>query len=96
MAKKLYTAICFFPEEQNKRPHKYQNVSTPARLTLYMKRQGAEYINFYDAESKKYEFRLYANTEYEARRKEMKEKQRRMIEQTNKFSQFINNLKMSK
>lgn len=96
MAKKLYTAICFFPEEQNKRPHKYKNVSTPARLTLYMKRLGAEYINFYDADSKKYEFRLYANTEYEARRKEMKEKQRKMMHQTNKFTEFINNLKMTK
>lgn len=96
MNKKIYTAICFFPKEENKRPHKYRNVSTPAKLTLFMKRKGAEYINFYDQDNGAYEFRLYANLEYSARRREIKEKQKRMMEQTNRFTQFINNLKMTK
>lgn len=95
MAKKLFTAICFFPVEQNKRPHKYRNVSTPARLTLYMKRKGAEYINFYDAETQKYEFRLYANTEFEARRQELKERQEAAAKVPS-FAKFMNNLKMTK
>jgi hypothetical protein len=59
MAKKLYTAICFFPKELNKRPHKYRNVSTPGSLANYMKKQGAEYINYYDADTRVYEFQLY-------------------------------------
>ena len=95
MAKKLFTAICFFPVEQNKRPHKYRNVSTPARLTLYMQRKGAEYINFYDAETQKYEFRLYANTEFQARRKELKERQEAAAKVPS-FAKFMNNLKMTK
>lgn len=96
MTKKIYTAICFFPVEENKRPHKYRNVSTPAKLTLYMKRKGAEYINFYDASNGAYEFRFYCNTEYERRRQKFKIRQKEAIKQTNTFTQFINNLKMSK
>jgi hypothetical protein len=59
MAKKLYTAICFFPEEAAKRPHKYRNVSLPDRLCAYMQRKGARYINFYCASTQNFEFRKY-------------------------------------
>lgn len=95
MAKKTFTAICFFPVEQNKKPHKYKNVSTPARLTIYMKRKGAHYINFYDTITKNYEFRLYANDKNIDNEKQLfKEKQEKMQNITNQFTQFINNLKI--
>ena len=63
MAKMTYTAICFFPKELNKRPHKYKNVSTPGSLATYMKRKGAEYINFYCANTREYKFQFYLNPE---------------------------------
>jgi predicted transcriptional regulator len=62
--KPTYTAICFFPENQKKRPHKYKNCSTPARLCIYMKRKGAEYINFYCSNTQEYKFRLYCESGY--------------------------------
>lgn len=64
MAKNTFTAICFFPKENNQLPHKYRNVSTPQTLANYMKRKGAEYINFYDTQTKVYLFRIYLNPVY--------------------------------
>ena len=94
MSKKTYTAICFFPIAQNKRPHKYRNVSTPARLTLYMKRKGANYINFYDTVTKNYEFRIYTNARDLDEQNTIIKDQQAIKEVTNAFTQFINNLKM--
>jgi hypothetical protein len=46
MAKILFTAIVFFPEQKNLKPRKYRNVQEIS-FTMFAKKQGAAYFNLY-------------------------------------------------
>lgn len=60
MAKKLYNAICFFPDP-NKDPHKYRNVYDDTSFLRFANSIGCKYINFYFASNKQYSHRVYCD-----------------------------------
>jgi hypothetical protein len=54
MAKKLFTAIAFYPALQNKKPLKYRNISNLVSFEIYASKKGIAYINYYDKDTRAY------------------------------------------
>lgn len=57
--KTIYTAIMFFPAFEQKRTRKYRNISNLPNFLNFALKEGAWYINLYNAQNGKFEGRKY-------------------------------------
>jgi hypothetical protein len=59
MKSKLFSATIFYPIERGLRPRKYRNIGNKTRFIEFAQKSGGKYINFYNMETKEYQFRVY-------------------------------------
>jgi len=57
--KTTYNAIMFFPAFEQKRTRKYRNIANLPNFLKFALKEGAWYINLYNAKSGKFECRKY-------------------------------------
>lgn len=50
----IYTAICFFPKESGKKPHKYRNIRNLDKFLDFAFKMGFAYVNLYSKETRAY------------------------------------------
>lgn len=63
MHKPLKNAIVFFAPK-TKRPRKYRNISNKVKFALFCQKQGAWYINWYNATNTKFEGREWLKNDF--------------------------------